>query len=345
MKATTKNPKSQAFFVIIIKKLLFNEDFKKLGNPEFRVYIYLKTFENNKSGACFPSIDTLAKTIGMKRRSVIYAIQKLEKSGFIQITKELGKSNIYKFPRENENALVQKIAPVQKTTPNQCKKLHPTSARNCTLTRCINNIKEIDKGNIPTPTSQIAAFSVPKEQAFKNPTKPIKKEEKKKKEITLEAEIIQKPPKRELPKSGLNKDMRGFIKWLEKMDVRLDERHYTNIQQMERRQMDAIYYQFKREDSLGKITIEHNRWLSYVVLNIKDYNLDVGYDVIKYKERDRQSTQESHDKLNKLREESNEAAGKPHRNLMKAYCEKLGKSYPLQSKIYEERFGEAPKGV
>jgi hypothetical protein len=338
MESTHKNPKSQAFFIKIKKNLLTNEKFFSLPGSEVKLYLYLLMHKNNKSGACFPSIPTLSKYMQMSDRNVINLIHNLENSGWISIKRQTGKSNQYIL----HESPVNHSSPVKSNNQNQCTPVHPTREPQFTLTRYINNIKKIDKGKTPKATSQIAAFSVPKEKKIKPPNQPIKREEKKAEPLEVEAIVVDK--KKAPPKHGLNKDMRGFIAWLEKMGVRLDERHYTNIQQMERRQMDAVFYQFKEEDRACKITCSKEQWLSYVVLNINDYNLDIGFSKIEEIESSKRNVEKAYENKRRMEAETEEAKKRPHRNLMAEYCQKLGKNYDTQAKIYEDRFGEKPKG-
>jgi DNA-binding MarR family transcriptional regulator len=47
-------------------------------------------FHNTKTGRCFPSYETLAKAVGLKRRAAIDAVRKLEQIGWVSVERSTG---------------------------------------------------------------------------------------------------------------------------------------------------------------------------------------------------------------------------------------------------------------
>lgn len=61
------------------------------------VYCALKTFENKKTGRCFPSIKTISERSGYKKDAVIEGLKELEEFQWIVRNKHKGKSTSYFF--------------------------------------------------------------------------------------------------------------------------------------------------------------------------------------------------------------------------------------------------------
>lgn len=57
----------------------------RIGTPpgERLVLLVIAKHHNDKTGACFPSYDTIAEQTGFKRRKVIYSVADLEANGLI----------------------------------------------------------------------------------------------------------------------------------------------------------------------------------------------------------------------------------------------------------------------
>lgn len=66
------------------------------------VLITLADCCNSETALCFPSMEFLADTAMCSRGSAIQAIKKLEKAGFIEVRRQLGRSNHYKLNTENQ---------------------------------------------------------------------------------------------------------------------------------------------------------------------------------------------------------------------------------------------------
>lgn len=58
-------------------------------------YFGLCRFANNETGKSWPSYETISSLSGVSRRSVIRAIEVLEKAGIIHVTRRSGKHNLY----------------------------------------------------------------------------------------------------------------------------------------------------------------------------------------------------------------------------------------------------------
>lgn len=93
------------------------------------------------AGNAYPGLELIASNTGLHRRTVMETIGFLVGLGLISADKALGKRNHYRLNlAESATKPVQKTAPVpktglvQKTALDQCRKLHGTSAENCTRT-------------------------------------------------------------------------------------------------------------------------------------------------------------------------------------------------------------------
>lgn len=103
-------------------------------------------------GGGFPSIETIAREAGKQRRAVITALDNLTAKGFIEKQTRPGRTTVYRLPGSDSTTPRKNTADqtdgsggssAENCTPgedlNQCKKMHTTSAENCTH----NKIEEI----------------------------------------------------------------------------------------------------------------------------------------------------------------------------------------------------------
>ena len=82
----------QEGFTIVANKSIVN---KNLTSSDFKVYVILLMHMMNKE-SCFPSHKKIAEEAGLKTtRQVINILNRLEKSGYLQIKRRGGRSNIY----------------------------------------------------------------------------------------------------------------------------------------------------------------------------------------------------------------------------------------------------------
>lgn len=84
-----------------IHKLVWKD--KRLGGSELKVYGTLAMLADNDTQQCFPSIKTICKKSRISARSIIRALQKLEKCGYIVIKKYHGEVNFYTLLEPIEN--------------------------------------------------------------------------------------------------------------------------------------------------------------------------------------------------------------------------------------------------
>jgi hypothetical protein len=104
---------------------------------DFAVLFKLVDRCNGQTGQCNPSYDTTAKDVGAKRRAVILATERLERSGWLNrsITGDGVTSNAYSFPWERGRA---SAPPCTTTSASACTTLvhtdAPPSAPPCTTT-------------------------------------------------------------------------------------------------------------------------------------------------------------------------------------------------------------------
>lgn len=64
------------------------------------IYLSIKRFKNNKTGKCFPTIETISRVSGVSYKVVVKTIQKLVNLKYIQINK-VGRQNYYIFSDTN----------------------------------------------------------------------------------------------------------------------------------------------------------------------------------------------------------------------------------------------------
>lgn len=71
---------------------------EKLTPKDLLVYVTIKKYMNKDTLSCFPSLATIVETSGISKPTVIKAISKLEKEGYLKVGKQ-GRSNLYIFSR------------------------------------------------------------------------------------------------------------------------------------------------------------------------------------------------------------------------------------------------------
>lgn len=72
----------------INKSLLFSDPY---------VYACIKKYMNKDTKEAFPSMSTLINDSGLNKKTIIAAIERLEKNNYISVQRKTGASNIYKF--------------------------------------------------------------------------------------------------------------------------------------------------------------------------------------------------------------------------------------------------------
>lgn len=102
--ANIKSPKPQAelfeaqtSWFHIFKAMIDSGDAAEMGGTVFLVYAVVKSYTNWSTGRAFPSLDLIAEKAGVDRRTVIRALAKLEKSGYITREQKQGKANRYRL--------------------------------------------------------------------------------------------------------------------------------------------------------------------------------------------------------------------------------------------------------
>lgn len=99
------------------------------------VLLALAECHNGKTGQCNPRIETIAEMVGRSKRAIQYALKELCEAGYIQpIRRRKGArqaSNQYALALDG--VVFQGAKNSSLKAGAKCKKLHPESARNCTL--------------------------------------------------------------------------------------------------------------------------------------------------------------------------------------------------------------------
>lgn len=74
-------------------------DLKENGLEHIDPYVYacIKRYMNAETKKCFPSTQTLMKDSQLAKRTICNSIKRLEAAGFLEVEREYGKANIYKF--------------------------------------------------------------------------------------------------------------------------------------------------------------------------------------------------------------------------------------------------------
>ena len=93
-----------------IKSVLENS--KATGSDRF-VLTILAYHQNDETGECFPSHDLLCSEVGIKKRGLVYCLNRLEAIGEIQIIRGLGKGNNSKYRITLDGQKVHGHAPLR----------------------------------------------------------------------------------------------------------------------------------------------------------------------------------------------------------------------------------------
>ena len=67
----------------------------KLKPVDFKVAFVVMQYVNEKTGDCYPSVDTIARKCGMSERHVTRALKRLCDSGWLERTRRPNNSNVY----------------------------------------------------------------------------------------------------------------------------------------------------------------------------------------------------------------------------------------------------------
>ena len=81
----------------IFRAMIESGDAGAMGGTVFLIYAVVKSYTNWSTGRAFPSLDLIAEKSGVDRRTVIRALAKLEKAGYIAKEQKLGKANRYRL--------------------------------------------------------------------------------------------------------------------------------------------------------------------------------------------------------------------------------------------------------
>lgn len=81
----------------IFKAMIERGDLAKMGGTVFGVYAVVKSYTNWSTGRAFPGLDLISEKSGVNRRTVIRALNTLEKMGYIVKEQTPGKGNKYRL--------------------------------------------------------------------------------------------------------------------------------------------------------------------------------------------------------------------------------------------------------
>lgn len=70
---------------------------KGLKHNDPYVYACIKKYMNNTTKSCYPSMSTLEKVSGFKRKRLESSIERLESAGYLTVNRQFGHSNEYVF--------------------------------------------------------------------------------------------------------------------------------------------------------------------------------------------------------------------------------------------------------
>lgn len=88
---------AQTTWFHIFRAMIDSGDAAQMGGTVFLVYAVVKSYTNWSTGRAFPSLDLIAEKSGVDRRTVIRALSKLEKAGYIAKEQKQGKANRYRL--------------------------------------------------------------------------------------------------------------------------------------------------------------------------------------------------------------------------------------------------------
>lgn len=74
------------------KAFLFDEN---VDEKMYKTYCGIAAYANNQTQQAYPTINTLSRKLHMGRTTIMRAMQKLEKYGFISVDRKLGEHNVY----------------------------------------------------------------------------------------------------------------------------------------------------------------------------------------------------------------------------------------------------------
>lgn len=86
---------AKATFFRVLHALIDSGEWGKMSAPASKIYITAKSFLNWKTGAAFPSLDTLEKSSRLSRPTIIKALKELEQLGYLHANKTSGKKTVY----------------------------------------------------------------------------------------------------------------------------------------------------------------------------------------------------------------------------------------------------------
>jgi DNA-binding MarR family transcriptional regulator len=103
-----------------VQKLKWLQALAKTDPPltrcDITVAITLANMSNANTGVCWPSLNTLAQFTNSDRRSVVRAISRLSCSGFIQVERNNGRSNLYRLTPASDASVTPPVTPVSLTS-------------------------------------------------------------------------------------------------------------------------------------------------------------------------------------------------------------------------------------
>jgi hypothetical protein len=81
-------------FVLVSQDAIRNY-MAKVGRPAWATYLALCLFADNRTGECWPALDTIAEIVGCDRKTVRLDIDALEEGGLVTRLSRTGTSNVY----------------------------------------------------------------------------------------------------------------------------------------------------------------------------------------------------------------------------------------------------------
>lgn len=101
-------------FIHLFNAMFSSGDALKMGETPFFVLCCIKSFASLNTGQSFPSMETIGKTIGKSRDTVVRAIGTLVEMGYVEIVGKRGRNNVYqvkeRFPITNgEGEMVEAV--------------------------------------------------------------------------------------------------------------------------------------------------------------------------------------------------------------------------------------------
>lgn len=174
-KINVNNNKRRASSFIMTDTYIFNA--LKTKHKALAVYMQLKSMLNNVDGTCCPSLDTMAKELGMNKSTVSRAVKELQELGFIDWA-EVKEGRyptryyLFKYPQDMNGKCVDESTEEEVVTEED----KAIIAQHTVAVSELKQEKQSNKGPKPKLVKKTKAKETPQEKNMEELIKDLKKE-------------------------------------------------------------------------------------------------------------------------------------------------------------------------